>query len=302
MSFQASKRSLLVLAMLFSGLQNSVMAADEADPAVPEPAETLSKVPGEMDGVEEIFAKETAGKDPGPVIDDRETRKKSADKVIETPAPTKSTVGDPRNDIRSVSDLVNLAPFDNVAILQKRYLPKTQRFELYGALNAILNDKFFTIFGANGRFSYNFNERYAIEAIGIFSADTEKSVTRDLREIRGVQTTNFVAPVTYYGVDLKWTPIYGKMSFLNKKITPFDLYFAAGVGMTNTNQGRAENTIHFGTGQLFAINKSMAFRWDFSWNFYNARSTVPGSTLNGVYNNLFISAGASFYFPEATYR
>jgi outer membrane beta-barrel protein len=133
-------------------------------------------------------------------------------------------------------------------------------------------------------------------------ATGEKQVTHDLRERRGVVTTNFVSPTSFYGVDVKWVPVYGKLSFVNRKITPFDLYFSAGGGVTATNQGGSEPTVHFGTGQIFALSKSAAFRWDFSWNFYNASSGVAGAKQNSLYNNLFLTVGASFFFPEATYR
>lgn len=247
-----------------------------------------SKIPGEMDGIEEIYATEGTG----PIINDGQKKTTST-----------SAKGDgEERELKGVSDLANLAPFKDVAILQKRFLPKTKRFEFYGGLNGILNDKFFVNIGVNGRLAFAFNERYAIEAIGMFIATGEKDVTKNLREARGVVTTNFVSPKSYYGVDFKWTPLYGKMSFLNQKITPFDLYFSGGLGLTNTNQGGSEPTVHLGTGQLFAFSKGSAFRWDFSWNFYNAKSTVAGAQQSSLYNNLFLTVGWSFFFPEATYR
>jgi outer membrane beta-barrel protein len=90
------------------------------------------------------------------------------------------------------------------------------------------------------------------------------------------------------------------MAAIGNMITPFDLYFAAGLGLTSTNARFSEPTVHLGTGQIFAINKSLAFRWDFSWNFYSARNTVTSDLSNQ--NNLFMSMGASFFFPEAKYR
>ncbi len=255
----------------------------------------LSKVPGEMDGIEEIYAVDSKG-DPvtekkTPVIDDRETQK------VET-AKGKAAEA----DFKGIADLVNLAPFKDVAILEKRFLPKTKRFELFGGLGGILNDKFFSGIGATARLNYSFSERYAVELLALVVGTGEKSVTKNLREKRGVLTTNFVSPQSYYGVDFKWTPVYGKMTYLNRKITPFDLYFSGGAGITNTNQGGSEPTIHLGTGQLFAITKSAAVRWDFSWNFYNAKSGVAGAQQNATYNNLLLTVGASFFFPEATYR
>lgn len=249
--------------------------------------DVMSSVPGEMDAIEQLYA-EDPGRRSSEVIDDGKQKALTAPKTD--------------TDIRGVSDLSSLSEFKDIAVIQKRFLPKTQRFEAFGGINGILNDKFFSSIGVNGRLGYSFTERIGIELLVMVLATGERDVTRDLRERRGVKTTNFVSPQNYYGVDFRWTPLYGKLGFLNKKITTFDLYFSAGAGMTNTNQGGSEPTIHLGTGQIFAITKSAAFRWDFSWNFYNARSGVAGAAQNSLYNNLFLTVGASLFFPEATYR
>lgn len=205
-------------------------------------------------------------------------------------------------DIKDVSDLVQLAPFSDVAVIQRRYLPKTGRFEFFIGPAAVLNDPFFNNFGVSGRAAYYFRERYGIEFVGMYLTTAERQVTTDLREKRGVTTKSLVTPKSYMGLDFKWTPIYGKMTWLNRRITPFDLYFSLGGGMTATNQDSSEPTVHFGTGQVFALSKSMAFRWDFTWNFYQAKSSVSTSASASTYNNLFITLGMSFFFPEATYR
>ena len=250
----------------------------------------LSTVPGEMDGMEALFS-ESGSKPSNEIIEDGARKQ----------APTAQTKQG-EVEMKDVSDLASLSEFKDIAVIQKRFLPKTGRFEGFGGLGGILNDKFFNSIGANVRLAYYFNERWAVEGLGMFFATGERTVTADLREKRGVVTTNFVSPKSFYGIDVKWTPVYGKVSFVNRKITPFDLYFSAGGGMTSTNQGRSEPTFHVGTGQIFALSKSAAFRWDFSWNFYNASSGVAGAKQNSLYNNLMITLGASFFFPEATYR
>ena len=256
----------------------SAFAQDE-DPPPPPPGDEQN-----MDAIEQLFTKEEETL----VIDDSKTSVQDKEEK--------------EKEIKGVADLATLSEFKDVAIIQKRYLPKTKRFEAYGGLNGILNDKFFSSFGLSARLGYSFSERYGIEFVTFLLTTTERQVTSDLRERRGVTTTNFVSPKSYYGIDFKWTPVYGKMTWLNKKITPFDLYFSGGMGMTNTNQNRSEPTVHLGTGQIFAITKSSALRWDFSWNFYSATSGVSGAKQSGSYNNILITLGASFFFPEATYR
>ena len=204
-------------------------------------------------------------------------------------------------EIKEVADLGKLSEFSDVAVIQKRFLPKTKRFEGYIAPSVVLNDAFFINYGLSGRLGYSFSERYSAEFLGTVLLTSERSITSDLRDKRGVLTKSLITPKSYVGVDFKWTPVYGKMTWLNAQIVPFDLYFSLGPGLTGTNQGSSEPSLHFGTGQIFARTKGTAIRWDFSWNMFFAK-TDAASGQKGLFNTLYLSLGMSFFFPEATYR
>lgn len=208
-------------------------------------------------------------------------------------------------EIRDLKDLGKLSELKDVAVIQKRYLPRTKRFEVYIAPTMIVNDAFFQSYGANLRLGYNFRERYGIEILATQLWGSKRQVTEELQSLRSVNTTSLLMPQSYYGADFKWSPIYGKMTWLNRKIVPFDLYFSLGAGITQTNQSTSPATLHFGTGQTFALSKSFAFRWDFSWNTFSSTSASASSSSTketNTYNNLLLTAGVSFFFPEATYR
>jgi outer membrane beta-barrel protein len=209
----------------------------------------------------------------------------------------------PVKDVQSLSDLATLAPFSDVAVIQRRFLPKTGRFELTGGVFTNVNNPFFNSIGANARLAYYFTERYAVEGIASFATTSTRQVTDDLEANRRITTDNVVTSNGYYVLAFKWNPIYGKMTWLNKTIVPFDINFNAGVGMTHTTEDEMEPTIHFGTSQVFALSKSMAFRWDLTWNMYQATATTDAGTKETLsQNDLFLGVGMSFYFPEATYR
>ena len=101
-------------------------------------------------------------------------------------------------------------------------------------------------------------------------------------------------------------PDLRKISSLDDTIVPFDMYFSLGGGTSSTNSQEGSNaTIHVGLGQIFAISKSMAFRWDYSFNTFSATpvaTATSGSPEKSNYNDLVLSAGVSFFFPEASYR
>ena len=84
------------------------------------------------------------------------------------------------------------------------------------------------------------------------------------------------------------------------------MYFSAGLGTSNTNSSEQNvTTMHFGTGQIFAITKAIAFRWDYSLNLFEATpisSTNVSTPAKGSYTDLILTAGVSFFFPEASER
>ena len=215
---------------------------------------------------------------------------------------------------KNLSDLKGLEIFSDIAVIQKRYLPKTGRFELYIAGGTNLNDAFFFGNGVNLSLGYNLMEKWAVEGVFNYIQNSARNVTNKLLE-KGVSTEGSISTDQYAGFNVKWTPIYGKYAYLDKKIIPFDLYFSFGGGLTTprvvssastSQEGKTEikspYTLRLGTGQIFAINKWMAFRWDLANHFIFSEIEADGKKKNQWNNNVFLYLGLSFFFPEAKYR
>ncbi|HEX4923800.1 MAG TPA: outer membrane beta-barrel domain-containing protein [Bdellovibrionales bacterium] len=251
-----------------------------------------------------LLAQEAQGEPPPPASDDVEnileqTLQQEENKQVKE-EPQLQDPKKPEPKLTDLSGLANLAPFSDVAVIQKKFLPKTGRFEFFPGLGMVMNDAFFMNVGLNMRLAYFFSEYIGVEAALHVIGTSEKQVTKDLADKKGVVTRTLVSPQGYYGGAARWTPVYGKMGFLDKTIIPYDLYFLGGLGMTQTNQGTSSFTVHAGTGQTFALKKWMAARWELSWYFYNAKtSTGQGG---GNFTNLWATVGLSFFFPEAKYR
>ena len=220
------------------------------------------------------------------------------------PAAAPAAKAAPPKQVSTLSDLATLAPFNDVAVIQKRFLPKTGRFEFAASLMQNLNNPFFNSFGVAARAAYYFRERYAAELLGAFASTSSRQVTNDLLHNRQISTDNVVTSKGFYAVAFKWNPIYGKITLLNKSIVPFDLNFNFGLGVTPLMNNSTAPTLHIGTSQVFAWTKSIAFRWDLVWNMYQASITDPSNGQKGTLNqnDLFLGVGMSFFFPEATYR
>jgi outer membrane beta-barrel protein len=196
--------------------------------------------------------------------------------------------------LQDISKLGSLSPFSDIAVIQRKFLPHTKRFEFFPSIGAIANQAFFATFVVSGRLAYHLSENFAIEGNLALLSGVERTVTVDLKEKLDVVTKSFINPKGYYGLDVKWTPIYGKMAWLNHSIVPFDMYFVGGGGSLQTND-ESPFAVHLGTGQAFALSKSMAVRWDLSWYLYSTKQ-------NGNFNDIHFTAGVSFFFPGAKYR
>ena len=229
---------------------------------------------------------------------------KSTKKVVPS-NPTKTPTG-PVTDPQVLSDLGKLAPFSEVSVLQKRFMPKTERYQFSYGLGGIMNDPWFYGMGGTLRLAYHFSENWGIEGDLLYLSSSQKDAAKDLYSNNNVNTNSLVTTKGYYGLDLMWSPIYGKMSLYNKRIIPFDMYFVGGMGMSQLSGATTDSvpTLHVGTGQIYALSKSWAFRWDFSYNTYSATQVDPenGHKAAATFNNLILTLGGSFFFPEATYR
>ncbi len=209
-------------------------------------------------------------------------------------------------EVKELKDLSRLSPFSEVSVIQKKYLPKTERFQIFAAGSIMTNTPWYNNYGARLHFGYNFTENLGLEINSSFLTNSERAAAKEIRENNGLQTEQFIYTKNYIGLDIVWSPIYGKMTSLDNTITPFDMYFTFGGGNSNTNsQEKSNATFHVGTGQIFAITKAMAFRWDYSFNFFQATPvpTVDDPTpTKGNYNDFVLSAGLSFFFPEVSDR
>jgi outer membrane beta-barrel protein len=233
-------------------------------------------------------------------FENQEAQKADKKKVQEQAAEEKKQA-----EINKVSELGHLSPFEDIAVIEKKFLPKTNRLELSASGVVSTNNAFFNDIGANARAAFYFSEKYGIEGTYQYLSSSSRPITDGLKNNQHIQTTALVEPTGYYGASLKWTPIYGKMAWFQDTIVPFDIYFTPGVGVTTTSNGSA-TTFSIGAGQLFALSKSYGIRWDFNWNFYSANvvstNGATSTTSSKAHNDLFLGIGFSFFIPEATYR
>ncbi len=207
--------------------------------------------------------------------------------------------------IKELKDLNQLVPFSEISVIQRKFMPKSERLQVYLGAGLTTNTPWFTNYGGKLNIAYNFTESFGIEISSLFLTSSPRDVAKEIQEQHNVQADQFIYTKGYYGLDLVWSPIYGKMSFDNTSIINYEMYFSLGGGQSNTNSVEKNvPTVHLGVGQIFSLSKSMAFRWDYGINVFQAtpNNSSSGQIEKSTYNDLVLTAGLSFFFPEVTYR
>jgi outer membrane beta-barrel protein len=183
-------------------------------------------------------------------------------------------------------------------VLQKNYMPKTERFMVFGGLSFLPTDVFYKTAGLQARVSYHFSETWGAEITGLFLGSGRSSELTAV-ESQGVSVQNLVSPKSYIGLDVYINTIYGKAAFLERKIVPFEVYFSGGIGKMTTALSQGLDTLHLGVGQLFSLSRSQAFRIDLSLLSYKSLTVTNEYQLT---NNLLLTVGYGHFMPEAKYR
>lgn len=287
-TLKSVRHTVFVLAtvMLFAGTAHKALAQTSEDPAASSVDINSAYTPSEP-------LPEAASKDIDQIESEIESKAKKENRQVEQKQSATP------NKLEDFSGLGRLAPFSEVSVIQRRFLPKTGRFQFFAGLTGIMNDPWYFSGGGDARLSYNFTEAWGLELQADAISNSQREAIKELHDENGVNTDSIITSKAYYGGAIVWSPIYGKMGMLNRRIVPFDMYFSVGGGTTKVDNGTGGSTIHLGTGQVYGINKGFGLRWDFTWNMVSAK---PTNGTDQTFNNILLSFGASFFFPEASYR
>ncbi|MGB0639482.1 MAG: outer membrane beta-barrel domain-containing protein [Myxococcota bacterium] len=203
-----------------------------------------------------------------------------------------------------------------IKTLQRKNFTKLKRWEVSPHVAFVANDPFLKRKIIGSGINYNITEIFAIEANFDFSPDLGESDWKPLT--KQLITENHVSPdiskLTYFGsATFLFSPIYGKIAVMGRKIINFDIFAGFGMGMTHTSddlqaldteesddravvtQNQNHPTTNFGGGARVIFNESWALRLE-------ARSLVYIEAVNAttleMKNNLLLQASASFFFPD----
>lgn len=197
------------------------------------------------------------------------------------------------------SQMKSTRNFRDTVIIQKTYMPKTGRFQIFGGLSLSMNDVFYRTYGGQVRAGYHFTETWGLELNSFFLTSSDSQEKTDLAGKQNLSVQNLSTPKNFYGANLYYSSIYGKMALEDRRIIPFEFYQTLGAGQMTTNPTATSTAFYFGLGNLFSISKNSVLRADLSWYFYTSK-TITGSNQSS--NTIFLTFGYGRMVPEVARR
>jgi outer membrane beta-barrel protein len=150
-----------------------------------------------------------------------------------------------------------------VKVVQRRNFIKDGKIEalLYGGM--IPNDDFIVYYTTGFRVGYHFTESFMVEGsfAKAFETSSELKTYLETSDI-GLKRADILEFIQfYYNLNLLWSPIYGKISVLGKKLTHFDTFIGLGVGLFHTKSREEETNPVPQDETKPAANTIIGFRW-----------------------------------------
>ena len=206
-------------------------------------------------------------------------------------------------EARKLSDLVHLSPFSDIAVIQRRFMPKTGRVSISALSTFTLSSEFFLNPGVEGHLTYHFLEKHGVELSGYYVLTLNRGVTDDMIGIGANVSELLPIARAFVGLTYKWMPVYGKIAFYNQRILAFDTFFNFGGGMSGVKRKKNplvwEPVFIASIGQVFAITRNLGLRWDLRYHLTIETQNKAGIT---ALHDILFSIGFSYYYPSAGLR
>jgi outer membrane beta-barrel protein len=198
---------------------------------------------------------------------------------------------------------------------------KAGRFEVTATGNVSLDDAFFTKYFGGVKVGYHLNEFFSISAQAAAGTAHPTNSTQLCTSNAGCREASayqlFQVPGDLkgvYGLEVAWSPIYGKLNAFSEKVVHFDLSVLAGGDVIShrdvISSARAAELAaaggepdivrtyggHVGLGVRAFVTPWMALRLEVKDYLFGV--VVPnGGTDKKLQSQLFTELGASFFFP-----
>ncbi len=170
---------------------------------------------------------------------------------------------------------------DELEVVQNRRFDKKGRFEVGGHFGILQGEDFENSTSWGLSTTYNISNLWFVEASHHRFQNSDNDFLTSVRRQYNF-TPNYNREENQSALQIGWVPIYAKFSLLGQKISHFELYLAAGPGMTKTLDNHLSG--HFTVGNKFYLTENLLFRVE--WRMTRYKDTVRAlsgsqSTANG---------------------
>ena len=221
-----------------------------------------------------------------------------------SPSPTIEASPAPAGEKASALKLTeaDIVREDRVKAVNRKVPLNRGRLELTPLVFVTLNDAFFPQIGPGLRASYHLADSLALglryQQFNLLPEDNVRLAKRQLQS-----RLPSVLPKHSFGIDVLWSPIYGKLAVLNS-IRRFDLYVLGGAGLllSQTSGGTAPTggdgphlTTSLGLGQRFGFLDWLSIDLSLVETFYSDRP--QGLNKSILQHALTLNLGFSLFLP-----
>ena len=151
-----------------------------------------------------------------------------------------------------------------VAAVQERTFRMNQELAL--GVGTLPLDAFYKGFGPQVTYTHHFSDTFAWQVgRGMYSYPAATSLRQQLERDFGVLPTAFEVVQWMAGMDLIFSPVYGKTSVLNQSVLHFEAYVLLGGTVLKTNT-QFRGAVNGGVGVRVFSSKFVSYRLDITDN------------------------------------
>jgi outer membrane beta-barrel protein len=174
---------------------------------------------------------------------------------------------------------------NELGVVQNRLYSKSHKVELgfFGGLTS--SDPFLNTKQLGGSLGYHISELWAVHALAWKSFTSPSSAQTELSKDLGGALPDTNEPQAFYGGEVGFSPIYGKLSLMGSSIIYYDFHLLAGGGATKTQSGTYMTPLA-GLGQQIWVANWMSLRIDYRLMTYQEdvleKNTGAPTPVGGV--------------------
>jgi outer membrane beta-barrel protein len=133
--------------------------------------------------------------------------------------------------------------------------------EIGAFLGAVSTNSFINDMAWGGSLGYHFSEYFAFNALYWKDSVSNSSAYNTFVNANGV-VPNTDEPRSFYGGEIAFSPLYGKLSVMNQRIIYFDTHLLLGGGIRQAESGNHAAAL-FGIGQQIYLSQFFSLRIDY---------------------------------------